>query len=107
MKIYISGGITGCPGYFENFHAAECLIRKLGATPINPAAVNSVLPDDTDYEDYMKMDYVMLDMADAIYMMPGWKDSKGANREYGYALGKGLIIIDNEELLLAICREGE
>lgn len=103
MKIYISGGITGCPGYYERFAKAEHLIQQLGQTPINPAAVNSMLPANTDYEDYMKMAFTMLDMADAIYMMPGWKSSMGANREYGYAIAKGLAIIDSEELLHTVC----
>lgn len=103
MKIYISGGITGCPGYYERFAKVEHLIRQLGQTPINPAAVNLMLPADTDYEGYMNMAYTMLDMADAIYMMSGWKCSMGANREYGYAKAKGLIIIEGEELLHAIC----
>lgn len=103
MKIYISGGITGCPRYYEKFYAVEHLILQLGHAPINPAAVNSMLPANTDYEDYMKMSFTMLDMADAIYMMPGWKDSMGANREYGYAQAKELVIIESEELLRTIC----
>lgn len=103
MKIYISGGITGCPGYYERFAKAEHLIQQLGQTPINPAAVNSMLPANTDYEDYMKMAFTMLDMADAIYMMSGWKNSIGANREYGYAQARGLAIIESEELLHTVC----
>ena len=39
------------------------------------------------------MDYTMLDIADAIYMMTGWEKSKGACIEYGYAQAKDKKII--------------
>ncbi|MBO5208498.1 MAG: DUF4406 domain-containing protein [Lachnospiraceae bacterium] len=35
----------------------------------------------------------MLDMCDAIYMLDGWQQSCGANRECGYALAKDKIIL--------------
>lgn len=46
----------------------------------------------------MKMSLVMLDMCDAIYLMKGWERSKGANREYGYALGKHMEIIFEDDM---------
>lgn len=52
-----------------------------------------MLPQDTDYEEYMKMSMCMLDMCDYICMLKGWQDSRGANREYGYALAKDKTII--------------
>lgn len=51
------------------------------------------MPDDMEYEDYMKMALAMLDLCDAIYMLSDWEKSCGANREYGYALGKDMIIL--------------
>lgn len=40
----------------------------------------------------------MLKMADAIYMLQGWENSIGANREYGYAMGASIkIIYESEE----------
>jgi hypothetical protein len=105
MKIYISGKITGCPGFYERFKEAESLIRSLGHTPINPAAVNARLPEDTEYEQYMKMSFVMLDMADAIYMMPGWNDSKGASLEIARARENGIFIMDGEEQLRAVLND--
>ena len=41
----------------------------------------------------MKMSLTMLGMCDAIYMMDGWENSCGANREYGYALASGMKIM--------------
>ena len=92
-KIYISGAITGTTDYMERFKAAEEKLWQQGYEVVNPAAVNSMLPESTDYEEYMQMSFLMMDMCTHIYMMPGWQKSRGANREYGYALGKGMEVV--------------
>jgi len=68
-------------------------LKAQGYETINPALVNASLPESTTYWEYMKMDYTMLDIADAIYMMTGWEKSKGACIEYGYAQAKDKKII--------------
>lgn len=95
MKIYISGAITNNPNYKEDFERAEDYLQREypSADIINPALVNSFLPKSTTYEEYMRMSFCMLDMCDSIYMIKGWEKSCGANREYGYALAKGMIIM--------------
>lgn len=93
MKIYISGKITGNDNYMEEFKEAQDNLEKEGCRVLNPAATCATLPPGTTYEEYMDIAFKLLDMADAIYMLRTWKDSKGANREYGYALGKGMEII--------------
>ena len=55
-----------------------------------------MLPEDTTYEEHMKMSLAMLDMCGAIYMLKGWEKSCGANREYGYAMAKDYIILRDE-----------
>ena len=92
MKLYLSGAITGTDDYMDRFSMAE---KSLDAehTIINPAKVNAQLPSDTDYEDYMKMSFCMLDMCDGIYLLKGWEKSCGSNRELGYAMAKGKIIL--------------
>ena len=93
MKIYISGAITGTDDYMERFAKTEKELTEQGYSVINPAKVNAQLPEDTSYEEYMKMCFCMLDMADAIFMISNWKTSCGASQEYGYALAKDMIII--------------
>lgn len=99
MKIYISGGITNVPNFMERFAEAEKRLRNAypKAEVINPALVNSNLPKSTTHEQYMKMSFLMLDMADYVYMLNNWRESCGASQEYGYALAKGKVIMFEKE----------
>jgi len=92
-KVYLSGPITNQPDHMKRFNEAQTALEKEGYSVINPSLIASCLPEDTEYEDYMKLDMVLLDMCDEIYMLKGWKNSCGANREYGYAQAKGMVII--------------
>jgi hypothetical protein len=96
MRIYISGAITGVVDYKEKFDKAE---KKLKAEHPNAEIINPtmvVLPESCTHEDYMRIDFMLLDLADAIYMLQGWEWSKGANQEYGYAVAKNMMILKEE-----------
>lgn len=102
--IYISGGITGNPNYMADFRKAEMHLAKQigkGKIPytsiINPAKVNSTLPLDFEWEDYMEVCYRLIDLCSAIYMLKGWESSKGANKELMYAREHGLKVIYEKE----------
>lgn len=98
MKIYISGKVTDSPDYFEQFNKAyEHLVNEYPDAQIfNPVDIMSVFPDGLSYEEIMGFCMHILSKCDTIYMLKGWEDSKGANREYGYALGTDMIIIREE-----------
>lgn len=96
MKVYISGKITGLPqGRVEKkFKDAEEWLRAEGYTPVNPTRLQ--IPD-LEYEDYMKIDFAMLGICDAIYMLSDWKDSLGAIREFARAKDIGLHVMFEED----------
>jgi nucleoside 2-deoxyribosyltransferase len=98
MKLYISGPITGTEDYMKRFEETEQEYQALGYEVINPAKLNALLPESTTHEQYMSMCYPMIDMCDTILLMHGWQQSKGAVMEFGYAIGKGLNIIDQDGL---------
>ena len=96
MRIYISGPITGTDDYMERFAKAEEKLTAAGYQVYNPAHANSYMPEGTTYEEYMDISFTLLKMADAIYMLDGWEQSRGANREYGYALGMGYKVMQQD-----------
>ena len=96
-RIYISGKITGTDDYIERFKVAESRLIEQGYETVNPAQMLSLLPTSTTHKEYMVVSYALMDICDAIYMMNGWRDSKGAVMEYDYATEKGLIIMEGEE----------
>lgn len=93
MKIYISGPITGIEGYMKKFEEMEKILTSFGYTVVNPARVNAELPEDTTHEEYMTTSIAMLNMCDAIFMMEGWRDSKGCSIEFDHACKRGMPIV--------------
>ena len=92
-RIYISGKITGTDDYIERFEVVERKLIEQGYETCNPAQMLSLLPTSTTHAEYMHVSYALLDICDGIYLMDGWKDSKGATMEYDYALEKGLMVL--------------
>ena len=93
IRIYISGAITGTDNYIERFARAERKLIEQSYEAVNPAQMLSLLPISTTHKEYMVVSYALMDICDAIYLMNGWKNSKGATMEYDYALEKGLTIL--------------
>lgn len=97
MRVYISGGITGVENYKEVFKRAKEELEAEGHEVINPTEMDEYLPQLT-WEEYIDIDIALLNVCEAIYMLKGWKNSRGANREYGYALAKGIKVIMEESV---------
>nr|DAX13274.1 MAG TPA: deoxyribosyltransferase [Bacteriophage sp.] len=89
-RAYISGAVTGNENYMQQFETAEKRLQAAGYKVINPAKILKPLEGVCTYDELMKLCIELLDIADCIVMLDGWKQSRGANREYGYAAGMGI-----------------
>lgn len=97
MKIYISGPITGLP-YQEaraKFCWAEEIIRQAGHTAINPTD----LPKGLTWGVYMQIACSIIGSGepDAIYMMEGWRESRGSMIEWLMARAMKIQTLYEEE----------
>lgn len=93
MKVYISGPITGLP-YEEvekAFNEAETRLQEQGYEVVNP--LNNGLPRESTWKDHMRADLKLLLDCDAIYMLDGWTNSKGAEIEFNLAFDLRINII--------------
>ena len=79
-KIYIAGKITGDPDYKAKFNAAAEAYKKKGYTVLNP----SWMPQGMQKADYMRICFAMIDTADVVAFLPGYRLSAGAQLELQY-----------------------
>ena len=100
--IYISGKITSTSDYADRFSAVENKLIAEGYEVMNPVREGKWLehylePEKPTWVQYMKYDIATMMKADHIYMMRGWKQSKGARVEHFLARALSYTIIYEEE----------
>lgn len=80
MIVYISGAMTGVKDYnYPLFFKIEEELSKNGIKSINPARLGYV--EEYSWSDYLRRDIKALMDADAILMLDGWEEAKGAKLE--------------------------
>lgn len=84
--IYISGKITGTEDYEERFSKAEMELRSRGFNVLNPVKSGKWLerylaPEVPTWVQYMKQAITSMMKADCIYILKGYRESKGARLE--------------------------
>lgn len=89
MKIYLSGAISNNANYKKQFSKAEKRLTKKGYRVFNPVC----LPVIFCYWEFMKIDLSALECCDAIYMLKGWQNSRGAKIELARARELKLQVI--------------
>ena len=110
MKIYIAGPMRGKEWFnFPAFDLARVFLRRAGWEVISPADLDREigfdalkLPYHSDWSDVTKLGFdlkaaVQRDVAailscDAIFMLHGWSESRGAKAEKSVAEWLGLIV---------------
>ena len=98
--IYIAGPMAGILDYnAKAFYAACDKLRADGWMPINPVAFNGVFGRDPTgklLDAVCESERAAIPFLDAIYLLKGWENSKGAKRELEVALKHGLQVIVEE-----------
>jgi hypothetical protein len=85
--------MTGLPLFNRHaFMAAESDLQERSpeCTIFNP--INAVVAEPT-WENFMREDIAMLLECEAIYMLKGWKESRGATLELTIATALGMRVI--------------
>ena len=113
-RIYIAGPMTGVPRFNRpKFEEAARILRDHGWTVESPVEIaaafgsdNTIVTTPGMLDAVIEAELAALAKCDAIYLLPGWEDSRGAKRELWLALDKGLEVFT--DLWLAIEKvEGE
>jgi len=89
MTLYLSGPMSGLPGYnYPAFNAAAAMLRRNGHTVFNPTETfgGAIF---LRKEQYLAVDYVAVQVCDGLVMLPGWEGSQGATAERAVALSLG------------------
>ena len=104
--LYLSGPITGHPDFFETFDSFERKLREKDFTIINPAkcinskALQEFINDEKfTYKYCLHRDINFIFHVDAVTVMPGWENSKGARLEVFVAASVGIPIYTVDSLL--------
>lgn len=116
-RIYTSGAMTGLPDLNRPaFDAAERRLTAQGHFVINPHRISALfgsaeelamsfsalygeiiiggpLRDPTLARSVMDADFAAVRSCDAIYLLRGWENSRGAKKELAEALKYGLMVI--------------
>lgn len=93
-RVYISGPMTGMPDFnYPAFYEAEERLFQAGYEPVNPARHFGGRTD-LPREVYMRADIKALMSCEGVWMLTGWRTSKGADLEYKIARELGLVVED-------------
>lgn len=110
-KVYIAGPMTGIPHHnVPAFDAARDYLQSCGYDPVSPPDITRRLADRVkgihsdgtiEPEAYcllVRKDFEELLECKSVYVLPGWRESRGAKLEVALAIQLGLPIYDYKEL---------
>ncbi|MFY8322212.1 DUF4406 domain-containing protein [Pseudomonas aeruginosa] len=97
QRIYLAGPMTRLPEHnFPAFHTEAARLRSLGYQVENPAEHGEI--PGFKWADYLRLDLQKLLTCQAIALLPGWMDSKGARLEFTVATNLGMRALHAEHI---------
>ena len=91
-RIYVAGPMTGLPEFnFPAFNSAADKLRAEEWHVENPAEHGHI--EGADWADYLRWDISRIATCGAIYLLPGWENSKGATLEVSIAKALGMQFV--------------
>lgn len=88
ITTYLAGPISGKSNCKEIFDEAEFRLQNEGQVILNPAKLLEGMED----RDCLPVCLQLIELADYVVLLPGWKESLGATTEALYALRQGKIV---------------
>jgi nucleoside 2-deoxyribosyltransferase len=88
VNVYVSGPISETPNHLKLFREAVDFLKERGHKPLDPLNIKpskEILSPEQEWVYYMKESVKLLVEADAVYMLDGWEDSRGAKVEHDLA----------------------
>ncbi len=111
---YLAGPMTGCPDWnFPAFRAATARLRTLGWEVVSPAEADehdTKKPGERPWAWYLQRDMRLLLDCKSVLVLPGWRQSRGAQLEVHVAEALGMPVLDAETLLPiteSVCEEAD
>lgn len=98
MIYYLAGPMAGYADHnHPNFREAATALRQQGYTIVNPADYGNL--DHLSWQTVMKRDIHALLWCDAVIVLPGWEESRGAKLETDIARRLEMPIYRYEQMV--------
>lgn len=111
LLIYLAGPITATATKSTEDHVAAAVnvyLRLIRAgLPAFCPHLTAAFPSAFGilYDTWMAYDYAVLDRCNAVLMLDGWRESRGAMLEREYARQHGLTVYEDVDTLIARAKE--
>lgn len=92
--VYISGPMTGLPEFnYPEFERVSEALKELGYEVVSPAQPE-LLGDGIGWDFCMRSSIVLLMKCNAIYMLDGYENSRGAMLEYAISGALKMVVLN-------------
>lgn len=100
MKLYLSGPMTGIPEKNKReFDRCSQALREKGHEVVVPEPIENADPGTNDYDACLKQDLIDMLGCEAVVVMNGWNNSRGARLEVTTAIQVGMRVANFSDFM--------